>query len=68
MHPNTHWGRHNAKLEMKKMKDPDLQSAEQIAKKRVRTEKLQSKEKAARMRNLQKRKNSLKKRMSKGKK
>jgi len=47
------------------MKDPDLQTAEQIAKQRVRSEKIQSKDKAARMRNLQKSKNSLKKRMSK---
>lgn len=67
-HPHTHWGRHNAKTDMKKFQDPDLKSAEQIVKKRVRKEKNLSREKNARMRNQQKRKNSAKKRMSKGKK
>uniref|UniRef100_A0A336K2U4 RNA helicase n=1 Tax=Culicoides sonorensis TaxID=179676 RepID=A0A336K2U4_CULSO len=67
-HPHTHWGRHNAKIDMKKHRDPDLLSAEQIVKKRVRKEKIMSREKSARLRNMQKRKNSAKKRMSKGKK
>lgn len=64
-HPHTHWGRHNAKKERKTLRDPEIKTAEQIAKKRVRSETLQAKEKAARLRNLSKRKNALSKRRSK---
>ncbi|XP_034257022.1 ATP-dependent RNA helicase DDX54 [Thrips palmi] len=38
IHPNTHWGRHNQKLERKK-RDKALQNRDQIVKKRLRKEK-----------------------------
>ncbi|XP_063701524.1 ATP-dependent RNA helicase DDX54 [Culicoides brevitarsis] len=68
MHPNTHWGRHNAKEDLKKHLDPDLKTAEQIQKKRLRKEKIMAREKAAKMRNDAKRKNAAKRRLAKGKK
>jgi len=38
MHPNTHWGRHNQKMDKKK-RDKSLKSKEQIVKKRLYKEK-----------------------------
>lgn len=66
-YPHTHWGRHNAKLDQKKMRDLGLKSAEQIVKQRMQKETKLAKEKAARMRNLSKKKKALSKKMAKSK-
>lgn len=66
-YPHTHWGRHNAKLDQKKMRDLGIKSAEQIVKQRMQKETKLAKEKAARMRNLSKKKKALSKKMAKSK-
>lgn len=61
-YPHTHWGRHNAKMDMKKNRDLDLKSADQIVKQRMQKETKLAKEKAARMKNLQRKKKALSRR------
>ncbi|XP_058126727.1 ATP-dependent RNA helicase DDX54 [Anopheles ziemanni] len=61
-YPNTHWGRHNAKADLRKLRDTDLKTPEQIIKKRLDMETKMSREKAARLRNIQRKKNALKRR------
>lgn len=66
--PHTHWGRHNTKMQLKKFKDPELKTAEQISKKRARAEKIKNRETSSRMRNELKRKKAMaKKKGNKGK-
>lgn len=65
--PHTHWGRHNTKLEMKKMRDPEIKSADQINKRRSRLEKIKNREVASRHRNEHKRKKAMAKKKNKGK-
>lgn len=68
-HPHTHWGRHNAKLDQRKMGDLGLKSADQIVKQRMQKETKLAKEKTSRLRNLSKKKKAHSKKMkSKGKK
>ncbi|XP_058463361.1 ATP-dependent RNA helicase DDX54 [Malaya genurostris] len=67
-YPHTHWGRHNAKMDLKKVRDMDLKSADQIAKQRLQKEAKLAKEKAARLKNLQRRKKALGKKMARSKK
>lgn len=64
---HTHWGRHNAKLQMKNSRDPELKSVEQINKKRSRLEKIKNRELNAKHRKEQKRKKSSSKKKGKGK-
>ncbi|EAT38852.1 AAEL009285-PA [Aedes aegypti] len=66
-YPHTHWGRHNAKLDQKKMRDLGLKSADQIVKERIQKETKQAKEKVARLRNLARKKKTLGKKMAKSK-
>lgn len=67
-YPHTHWGRHNAKVDQKKMRDLGLKSADQIVKQRMQKETKLAKEKAARLRNLARKKSlGKKKAKSKGK-
>ncbi|XP_050073918.1 ATP-dependent RNA helicase DDX54 [Anopheles maculipalpis] len=66
-YPNTHWGRHNAKADLRKLRDLDLKTPEQIVKKRVEKETKQEREKAARLKNIQRKKRALAKRKGKGK-
>ncbi|XP_058828790.1 ATP-dependent RNA helicase DDX54 [Topomyia yanbarensis] len=66
-YPHTHWGRHNAKMDLKKVRDLDLKSADQIAKQRLLKETKLAKEKTARLKNLQRRKKALGKKMAKTK-
>lgn len=66
-YPHTHWGRHNAKVDQKKMRDLGLKSADQIVKQRLQKETKLAKEKAARLRNLAKKKKALGKKMAKSK-
>jgi ATP-dependent RNA helicase DDX54/DBP10 len=65
---HTHWGRHNAKVERKKMIDPELKNKDQLMKQRLRKEKLQARELSSKMRNDAKRKRSAAKRAAKNKK
>ncbi|XP_055621894.1 ATP-dependent RNA helicase DDX54-like [Toxorhynchites rutilus septentrionalis] len=67
-YPHTHWGRHNAKMDLKKRHDLDLKSADQIVKQRMQKETKLMKEKAARMKNLQRKKKALSRRKASGKK
>uniref|UniRef100_A0A182S5X0 RNA helicase n=1 Tax=Anopheles maculatus TaxID=74869 RepID=A0A182S5X0_9DIPT len=66
-YPNTHWGRHNAKADLRKLRDLDLKTPEQIVKKRLEKETKQEREKAARLKNIQRKKRALTKRKGKGK-
>ncbi|KFB51729.1 AGAP007511-PA-like protein [Anopheles sinensis] len=61
-YPNTHWGRHNAKADLRKLRDMDLKTPEQIIKKRLDKETKLNREKAAHLRNIQRKKNALKRR------
>uniref|UniRef100_A0AAG5DAB3 RNA helicase n=1 Tax=Anopheles atroparvus TaxID=41427 RepID=A0AAG5DAB3_ANOAO len=67
-YPNTHWGRHNAKADMRKLRDMDLKTPEQIVKKRLAKDAKLEREKAARLKNVQRKKKALARRKSKGKK
>ncbi|XP_058060023.1 ATP-dependent RNA helicase DDX54 [Anopheles bellator] len=67
-YPHTHWGRHNAKAELRKLRDTDLKTPEQIAKNRLEKETKMAREKAARLRNVQRKKRAMARRKSKGKK
>lgn len=67
-HPHTHWGRHNAKQDGKNKKDPEMQSADQLVKKRIRSETLKHRETQSKQRNDLKRKKAMsKKKNDKGK-
>ncbi|XP_053684864.1 ATP-dependent RNA helicase DDX54 [Sabethes cyaneus] len=66
-YPHTHWGRHNAKMDMKKVRDLELKSTEQIAKQRLQKETKLAREKAARLKNLSKKKKALSRKMAKSK-
>uniref|UniRef100_A0A182K445 RNA helicase n=1 Tax=Anopheles christyi TaxID=43041 RepID=A0A182K445_9DIPT len=68
-YPTTHWGRHNAKTDLRKLRDLDLKTPEQIVKKRMEKETKMAREKAARLKNIQRKKRALKKgkKSSKGK-
>ncbi|XP_035912166.1 ATP-dependent RNA helicase DDX54 [Anopheles stephensi] len=66
-YPHTHWGRHNAKADLRKLRDLDLKTPEQIVKKRLEKETKQEREKAARLKNIQRKKRALAKRKGKGK-
>lgn len=67
-HPHTHWGRHNAKLDGKNRQDPEMKSADQLVKKRIRSETLKHKEMQSKQRNDVKRKKAMsKKKNDKGK-
>ncbi|XP_049296751.1 ATP-dependent RNA helicase DDX54 [Anopheles funestus] len=61
-YPTTHWGRHNAKADLRKLRDLDLKTPEQIVKKRLDKETKMEKEKAARLKNIQRKKRALAKR------
>ncbi|XP_052899580.1 ATP-dependent RNA helicase DDX54 [Anopheles moucheti] len=63
-YPTTHWGRHNAKADLRKLRDLDLKTPEQIVKKRMEKETKMAKEKAARLKNIQRKKRALAKRKS----
>jgi ATP-dependent RNA helicase DDX54/DBP10 len=65
---HTHWGRHNAKVEKKKLIDHELKNKDQLMKQRVRKEKLKSREAASKMRNDQKRKRAMARKAGKAKK
>jgi ATP-dependent RNA helicase DDX54/DBP10 len=58
-YPKTHWGRHNAKMDLKKMRDLDIKNPDQIVKKRMFAEMKKSKEKAARIKNTERKKRNL---------
>uniref|UniRef100_A0A6E8VTV1 RNA helicase n=1 Tax=Anopheles coluzzii TaxID=1518534 RepID=A0A6E8VTV1_ANOCL len=66
-YPTTHWGRHNAKADLRKLRDLDLKTPEQIVKKRMEKETKMAREKAARLKNIQRKKRALAKRQKKGK-
>ncbi|KAG5670366.1 hypothetical protein PVAND_000637 [Polypedilum vanderplanki] len=66
-HPHTHWGKHNAKVEMRKRIDPELKTKEQLMKQRIRKDKIKARETSSRMRNEAKRKRSASKRAAKNK-
>uniref|UniRef100_A0A182PQC5 RNA helicase n=1 Tax=Anopheles epiroticus TaxID=199890 RepID=A0A182PQC5_9DIPT len=66
-YPTTHWGRHNAKADLRKLRDLDLKTPEQIVKKRMEKETKMAREKAARLRNIQRKKRALSKRQKSGK-
>ncbi|XP_055534759.1 ATP-dependent RNA helicase DDX54 [Wyeomyia smithii] len=66
-YPHTHWGRHNAKMDLKKVRDLELKSVEQIAKQRLQKETKLAREKVARLKNVQKKKKALGKRLAKSK-
>jgi ATP-dependent RNA helicase DDX54/DBP10 len=66
-HPHTHWGRHNAKVDMKKRVDPELKNKDQLMKIRMKKQKQQSRENSSRMKNDAKRKRSAAKRSGKAK-
>jgi ATP-dependent RNA helicase DDX54/DBP10 len=68
IHPHTHWGRHNAKTEMKKRIDPELKSKDQLLKQRLKKQKMQQREVSAKQRNDAKRKRAASKRAAKSKK
>ena len=66
-HPHTSWGRHNAKVEMKKRLDPELKTRDQLFKQRMKKQKLQAREVSSKMKNDAKRKRAASKKASKGK-
>ncbi|XP_053673328.1 ATP-dependent RNA helicase DDX54 [Anopheles nili] len=66
-YPTTHWGRHNAKADLRKLRDADLKTPEQIVKARMQKETKQAREKAARLKNIQRKKRALSRRKGKGK-
>lgn len=66
-YPHTHWGRHNAKMDLKRTKDGDLVNKDQLVKKRLRLEHLKERENRGRLKNEMKRKKSLTKKLSKSK-
>lgn len=66
-HPHTHWGRHNAKVDMKKRIDPEIKNRDQLLKIRLKKQKMQSRELSAKMRNDAKRKRAASKRSAKSK-
>uniref|UniRef100_A0A182WJ60 RNA helicase n=1 Tax=Anopheles minimus TaxID=112268 RepID=A0A182WJ60_9DIPT len=61
-YPTTHWGRHNAKADLRKLRDLDLKTPEQIVKKRLDKETKMTREKTARLKNIQRKKRALAKR------
>uniref|UniRef100_A0A182QVW2 RNA helicase n=1 Tax=Anopheles farauti TaxID=69004 RepID=A0A182QVW2_9DIPT len=63
-YPHTHWGRHNAKADLRKMRGTGLKTAEQIVKTRLEKEEKMEREKQARLRNVQRKKRALAKRKS----
>jgi hypothetical protein len=62
----THWGRHNIKAALKRQRDPELASVDQIVKKRLRLEKTKRTQHENRQKNIQKKRKQLGK--QKGKK
>lgn len=66
-HPHTHWGRHNAKMDLKKRIDPELKNKDQLMKLRMKKHKMQARETSARMRNEFKRKRAAAKRSARAK-
>ncbi|XP_035792208.1 ATP-dependent RNA helicase DDX54-like [Anopheles albimanus] len=58
-YPHTHWGRHNAKADLRKLRDMDLKTPEQIVKNRLEKDKKLSREKAARLKNIARKKKAL---------
>lgn len=64
---HTHWGRHNAKVEKLKRIDPELKNKEQLMKIRMKKQKVQSRELAAKQRNEQKRKKAMARKAGKAK-
>uniref|UniRef100_A0A2M4A8X2 RNA helicase n=1 Tax=Anopheles triannulatus TaxID=58253 RepID=A0A2M4A8X2_9DIPT len=58
-YPHTHWGRHNAKADLRKLRDMDLKTPEQIVKNRLEKEKKMSREKTARLKNIARKKKAL---------
>uniref|UniRef100_A0A182NHT0 RNA helicase n=1 Tax=Anopheles dirus TaxID=7168 RepID=A0A182NHT0_9DIPT len=59
-YPHTHWGRHNAKADLHRMRSGmGLKSAEQIVKTRMEKEEKMTREKQARLRNIQRKKRAL---------
>ncbi|XP_055608776.1 ATP-dependent RNA helicase DDX54 [Uranotaenia lowii] len=66
-YPHTHWGRHNAKMDLKRSRDTDLKTADQIVKRRMQKETKLAREKAAQLRNVARKKKALGKKMGKGK-
>lgn len=65
---HTHWGRHNAKVQQRKVMDHEIKNKEQLMKQRVRKEKLKTREAASKQKNDQKRKRAMARKSSKSKK
>jgi predicted DNA-binding WGR domain protein len=63
--PTTHWGRHNIKADMKRMRDPELATVDQIVKKRLRLEKSKRVQQDNRNKNIQNRKKHVAKQKNK---
>ncbi|XP_070498197.1 ATP-dependent RNA helicase DDX54 [Chironomus tepperi] len=66
-HPHTSWGRHNAKVDLKKRLDPELKTRDQLIKQRTRKQKLQAREMSSKMKNDAKRKRAAAKNAAKAK-
>lgn len=66
--PHTHWGRHNAKVNLMKRIDPELKTKDQLMKNRIRKHKMESRENSSKLRNDAKRKRSAAKQKHKNKK
>lgn len=65
---HTHWGRHNAKVERRKLLDHEIKNKEVLMKQRIRKDKMKNRENASRMKNDQKRKRAMAKKRGKAKK
>lgn len=65
---HTHWGRHNAKVERRKVLDHEIKNKEVVMKQRMRKEKLKNRENASRIKNDQKRKRAMARKKGKAKK